>query len=106
MADARALYKDAFASFLDGRIDDAVAGYRRAVELDPKLALAWNGLSKALERKGDLEGALEAGRRLVELEPDDALSHTNLSQLYQRLGRIPEAEEEKAHAMRLSMKRK
>jgi tetratricopeptide (TPR) repeat protein len=105
MSDARALYRAALEHFIGGQIDEAVAGYRAAIELDAKLAPAWNGLSKALERKGDLDGALEAGRKLIELEPDDALSHTNLSQLLQRKGMIPEAEAEKAIAMRLSMRR-
>ncbi|HVP31606.1 MAG TPA: tetratricopeptide repeat protein [Myxococcota bacterium] len=104
MSDARAIYKAAFASFLANRLDEAIDGFRRALALDPTLALAWNGLSKSLERKGDVEGALEAARRLAELEPADPLSHTNLSQLYQRQGRIPEAEEAKATAMRLQMK--
>lgn len=105
MSEARTLYRSALEHFIAGRVDDAIAVYRRAIELDPKLAPAWNGLSKALERKGDLDGALDAGKRLVELEPDDALSHTNLSQLFQKKGMIPEAEAEKAVAMRLSMKK-
>lgn len=105
MSDARTLHRSALEAFIGGRVDEAIAGYRKAIELDPGLAAAWNGLSKALERKGDLDGALAAGRRLVELEPDDALSHTNLSQLFQKKGMIPEAEAEKAVAMRLSMRK-
>jgi len=42
----------------------------------------------------------------VELEPDEPLGHTSLSIFYQRKGMIPEAEAEKAVAMRLGMKRK
>jgi len=105
MSEARTLYRSALEDFIGGRVDDAIAAYRKAIELDPALAPAWNGLSKALERKGDLDGALEAGRKLVELEPNDALSHTNLSQLFQKKGMIPEAEAEKAIAMRLSMRK-
>jgi len=106
MSDARALYKAAFACFLDGRLPEAIEGFRKAVAADPSLALAWNGLSKSLERAGDLAGALEAAQQLAQLEPDDPLSYTNLSQLYQRQGRIPEAEEAKATAMRLQMKQR
>ena len=39
------------------------------------------------------------------LEPDEPLAHTSLSIIYQQKGLVPEAEEEKAIAMRLQMKR-
>jgi len=101
---AHALYKEGFAHFANDRIDEAIALYQRALELDPELAIAWNGLSLAYRQQGDLDAAIEAGRRLIELEPDDPLSHTNLSILYMRRGQIPEAEEEKALAMQLQMR--
>jgi Flp pilus assembly protein TadD len=104
MAQARAVYKQAFDAFVAGRVDEAVAGYRRAVAEDPALAIAWNGLAMALAQQGDLDGAIEAGRRLVELEPDEALGHTSLSIFYQRKGMIREAEDEKATATRLAMR--
>jgi Flp pilus assembly protein TadD len=105
VSEARALYKQAFDAFVQGRVDEAVAGYRRALEVDPALAIAWNGLAMALARQGDLDGAIEAGRRLVELEPDEPLGHTSLSIFYQRKGLIREAEDEKAAAARLALRR-
>ena len=104
MADARALYKEGFANFAEDRLDEAIDCYRRSVEADPELAIAWNGLSMAMRQKGDLDGAIEAGRRLAALEPDDPLSHTNLSVLYQNKGMIQEAEDEKALAMSLQLR--
>ena len=103
MAEARALYKDAFGRFVKGELAEAIAGYRAALAADDRLAIAWNGLAMALAQHGDLDGAIEAGLRLVELEPDEALGHTSLSIFYQRKGMIPEAEEEKAIATRLAM---
>ncbi len=104
MSDARTLCREAFQHFADQRIDEAVDCYRRAVETDPKLVIAWSGLSKTLQRKGDLDGAVKAARRLADLEPHDPLSHTNLSILYQEKGWIEKAEDEKALAMQLQLK--
>jgi Flp pilus assembly protein TadD len=103
MDDARRIYKEGFLQFADGHVDAAIAKYREALALDPRLALAWNALSMALRQQGDLDGAVAAGERLIEIEPDDPLSHTNLSILYQLKGMIPEAEDEKALAMQLEM---
>ena len=105
MSDPRALYREGFGHFANDRLEQAIDCYQRAIEGDPKLAIAWNGLAMALAQQGDLDGAIEAGKRLVELEPDDPLSHTSLSMFYQRKGMIPEAEDEKATATRLGMRR-
>ncbi len=101
---ARNFYKRGFNHFIEDRLEEAAAQFRRAVDLDPELAIAWNALARALFHAGDLPGSIAAAQRLVELEPDDPLSHTNLSILYQQQGLIREAEEEKALALRLQMK--
>ena len=103
---ARQLAREALRQLANGRSERAIALYERAIAADPSLAIAWNGLSVAWRQQGDLARAVEAGRRLAALEPDDPLSHTNLSILYQSQGRIPEAEEEKALAMRLQLRAK
>ncbi len=104
MTDARAIYREGFQHFANDRLDEAIACYRRALEANPELAIAWNGLSMAYRQKGELEDAIDAAHKLIELEPDDPLSHTNLSILLQSKGMIPEAEDESAIAMRLQMK--
>jgi tetratricopeptide (TPR) repeat protein len=103
MSEARSTYKAAFQHFAKGEVEQAIAGYREAIALDPELAIAWNGLSMALAQQGNLDEAIDAARRLVELEPEDALSHTNLSRLLQQKGLIPEAEDAMAAATRLQM---
>jgi tetratricopeptide (TPR) repeat protein len=100
---ARELARKAFRHLANDRLAQAVEGYRRALEEDPSLPIAWNGLSMAYRHLGELDRAIEAAKRLVELEPDDPLSHTNLSILYQNKGMIAEAEDEKALAMRLQL---
>ena len=104
MPDARATYKQGFEHFVKGEVDTAISLYQAAVEEDPALAIAWNGLSLAFAKLGRLDEAIEAARKLVELEPEDPLSHTNLSRILMQNGMIPEAEDEKGLAMRLQMR--
>ena len=92
MSEGRTRYKEGFLLFAEGDTEGAIAKYREALEIDPDLAIAWNGLSMAYRKK------------LIALEPEDALSHTTLSILYQMKGMIPEAEDAKAQAMQLEMK--
>lgn len=98
------IYREGFTHFANDRFDEAIVLFERAIEVDPNLAIAWNGLSLAQRQKGNLEAAVDAGQRLVELEPDDPLSHTNLSILLMRQGKIPEAEDERATAMQLQLR--
>ncbi len=100
-SDPRSIYREAFQHFVEGRLEEAIAGYHRAVAADPALAIAWTGLSKAYQRRGELDLAIDAAKRLALLEPDDPLSFTNLSILYQAKGMIPEAEDAKARALQL-----
>ena len=104
MTEARAIYKKGFEHLQNGEREEAIAAFRRAVEVDPKLAIAWNGLSMALGQGGELDAAIEAAEYLVSLEPDDPLSHTNLSRLLQQKGMVPEAEAEMAVAAQLEAK--
>ena len=102
--DAKAIYKEGFGHFVKNEVEEAIALYRQAIELEPGLAIAWNGLSMALAKQGRLDEAVEAAEKLVELEPEDALSHTNLSRILMQKGQIQEAEDARAKAMGLQMK--
>jgi len=104
--DAKGIYKAGFGLFARGDVDGAIERYREALDLDPTLAIAWNGLSMALAKRGELEEAIEAAEKLVELEPDEPLSHTNLSRILMQKGLIPEAEDASARATGLQMRRR
>jgi tetratricopeptide (TPR) repeat protein len=103
---AKSIYKEGFALFAKGQVEQAIARYRDAIEASPRLSIAWNGLSLALAKQGDLDAAIEAAEKLVELEPDEPLSHTNLSRILMQKGLIPEAEDAKARAMGLQMRKR
>lgn len=77
---------------------DAVAEFRRALELKPDTGDVLHALATALMHSGEIDEGILTARRIVELEPDDHLVHTTLSMMYQRKGDIPTAEAEQAKA--------
>ncbi len=79
--------------FGEGKIEDAIAEYDRALELDPKFSDALHGLAQAYHAREDFDRTIEAARRILELNPDDILAWTTISRAYQRKGMVPEAEE-------------
>ena len=79
--------------FGEGKLDEAIAEYERAIALDPKFADALHGLAQAYYAKEDFDRTIEAARRILEIEPEDILAWTTVSRAYQRKGMVPEAEE-------------
>ena len=91
--------------FADGKLDEAIACYRKALEEDPVDADCLQALAMALAHQDKLDEAIEIGKKLIEASPDDELAYTSLSIFYQRKGMIPEAEEIGAKARTLGWKR-
>lgn len=79
--------------FGEGKMDEAIAEYNRALELDPKFTDALHGLAQAYHAREDFDRTIEAARRILALEPEDILAWTTISRAYQRKGMVPEAEE-------------
>jgi tetratricopeptide (TPR) repeat protein len=64
---------------------------RRAVQLAPNLASAWNGLGKVLRLKGLFEEAIACHERALQANPRDSAPHHHLGQLLAEQGRLDEA---------------
>lgn len=77
----------------EGKIEEAIAEYQRALEIDPKFSDALHGLAQAYHARQDFDRAIEAAQRIVALDPEDILAWTAISRAYQRKGMVPEAEE-------------
>ena len=74
-----------------GQLDEAIACYRQAIELDPKLAVAHNNLGVALKQQGRLDEAIAEGRQAIELDPNYAGAYSNLGLALSSKGDVSDA---------------
>ena len=55
---------------LEGKLEEAIAHYRKALEREPNSPLAYHNLGKALQQNGQLEEAIAAQQTAILLQPD------------------------------------
>ena len=60
------------------RLDEAIAWYHKAIELDPKHVKAHNALGNRLSSLGKLDEAIAWYRKAIEIDPKYAWAHCNL----------------------------
>ena len=95
---AQELYYEATDAF---KIDDLALAekyMRLAIELDPTLADAYEGLGVMLGRQERFAEAIELMDHLTQVDASSVLAHTNKSLYLMKLGKIEEAEEQKSLA--------
>lgn len=97
------LFDEANGHLALGELEEAVALYRRCVELDSQHFDGWHALGMALLKIGEVKEAIGAGLMATTLRPNDLLAWTGLSQMYVRAGMIAEAEDAKGKARILSL---
>jgi tetratricopeptide (TPR) repeat protein len=74
------------------RFAEAETFARRAVQIQPKNAVAWDRLGVALQSRGLFNNETEhAYRRAVELDPEFAVAYAHLARTLNKNGRIVEA---------------
>jgi len=72
---------------------EAITYYRKAIELDPNYALAYNNLGASLNEHGKYGEAIAAYRKVIELKPDPYLApaYSNLGMALADQGKYEEA---------------
>jgi tetratricopeptide (TPR) repeat protein len=70
---------------------DAIAAYRRALDLDPDNLDTERGLANALLADGQLDEALKVLNGIVAAEPQDAQSQVHISEIQRRQGHYDDA---------------
>ncbi len=74
-----------------GRDAEALARYRRAIELEPNHTWARENLAAALNRLGRAPEAEAELRRALEFDPGSAVAHNNLGSVLTKMGRPADA---------------
>jgi tetratricopeptide (TPR) repeat protein len=63
----------------EGRLDEAIAAYRRALVISPDYAPAYGNIGTAQQAKGQMDEAIRSYERALELSPDFPEIHYNLA---------------------------
>ncbi len=84
-----------------GKLDEALVHYRKALEVNPDLEKAAVYLGVILYAKGNVAEAIEHYQRVLQLNPGFAEVHNNLGALLDRQGKADEAIAHYRQALRL-----
>src|SRR5262245_18792565 len=88
--------------YQSGKVDEAIAQWRAAIQADGRYAPARYNLGSVLQARGNLEEAVAQLREAIELAPEMVQARLNLGIALVALGRFPGAEKELKEAVRLA----
>jgi protein O-GlcNAc transferase len=75
----------------EGKFDEAITCYQKAIKLNPHLTVAYNNLGNALQEKGQLDEAITCYQKALDLTPNFAGAYYNLGDALQDKGQLDEA---------------
>ena len=82
-----------------GKLDEAIAGYTRALAASPDSAFLYRELAGVERQKGDANGAMEHLRRAIALDPADAKSLVQIGEILEARGDFTAAEKSYTDAL-------
>ena len=68
-------------------MDEAIAQYQKALEINPNYAEAHNNLGIAFLQKGQVDEAIDQYQKALEINPNYADAHNNLGIAFSQKGR-------------------
>lgn len=75
----------------EGKLEEAIAAYRLAIELNPDCSWSYHNLGEALAKVGQFQEAIAAFSRAIELKPDFSWSYHHLGDALDRQQQWEEA---------------
>ena len=86
----------------EGRVAEAEAQARRALEINPRFATGYEALALVHIARGRPEEAVAAYRQELKLNPGSAAAHREFADLLLQLGRLAEADSQVREALRIN----
>ena len=74
-----------------GKLEEAIAAYNKALDIKPDYAEVYNNMGNVLQDQGKLEEAIKAYNKALALKPDYAAAFSNVGNTFQRQGKLEEA---------------
>jgi tetratricopeptide (TPR) repeat protein len=74
-----------------GQLDEAIAHYQKALDVNPLFGKAYCNLGNALRKKGQLDKAVTHCRKAIELNPSFDVAHYNLGNAFREKGLLDDA---------------
>jgi tetratricopeptide (TPR) repeat protein len=101
---AAAYYEHGLALSQHGERDQAIADFKKAIELDPKRGEAYEALDRLLTQKGDFVTSIAYWTKLIALEPASANAYCERGGAYRHSGEIVKALSDATKACELGSK--
>jgi tetratricopeptide (TPR) repeat protein/beta-lactamase regulating signal transducer with metallopeptidase domain len=89
--DAAAYISRGVSCFKKGQIEDAIADFDKAIDLDPGKAVAYVARGSAYYELDQLDNAISDYSKAIEINPDFAVAYQNRGSVYYRLGQLDNA---------------
>jgi protein O-mannosyl-transferase len=74
-----------------GKVDEAIAQYRKALQIKPDYAEAHNNLGTALLQKGGVDEAIAQYQEALQIKPGYAMARNDLGMAFLQKGRVDDA---------------
>jgi tetratricopeptide (TPR) repeat protein len=77
--------------FEQGEVNEAMAHYKRAVDIKPGYSTAHYNLGGVLRQKGQLDEAIPEFQKALAIQPKYSMAHYNLGEIFRQKGQMDEA---------------
>jgi tetratricopeptide (TPR) repeat protein len=90
-----------FAFYLQGRWDEAIVQYQRALQISPDYALATDNLGNAFLQKGRVGDAVALFQKALQIDPTYADAHVSLGNVLFQEGKVDKAADQFQKALQI-----